>query len=443
MCKRILYLFSVVQVLFLTTQVVKADPFRQDPGPDGLVVMEAENYDLNTPRPPHTWELITVSENGFAPPSGFSGGYAMQSTPATPAGGAGPNAPADFMANSPRLDYEIDFVKTGTHYIWVLAWGYDGNSDSIHSGLDEQHIPTADRITGFSNNYRWTNDAYQDPERIMMDVNSVGVHTFNIWMREDGSVVDKILITTNPDYTPSGQGPPESHRGLFLKAYDPVPADGELYLDTWVTLAWTPGETAASHDIYIGVDFDEVNDGVEETFQVNQSTAFYVVGFPGFAFPEGLVPGTTYYWRIDEVEADSETKHKGDVWSFTIPSRKAYNPEPADGAEYIRPEDVTLSWAGGLNAKLHNVYFGEDFNAVKSGSSRPVAARPLSTSRDMVTTAHWRPIAKAACNGFLVCSTGAWDSSVITGAGWSCLQVWSQRLKAPSLCGSTSMSWPM
>ena len=26
---------------------------------------------------------------------------------------------------------------------------------------------------------------------------------------------------------------------------------------------------------------------------------------------------TTYYWRVDEIEVDKTTKHKGDVWSFT------------------------------------------------------------------------------------------------------------------------------
>ncbi|MEJ2705749.1 MAG: hypothetical protein P8Z79_25205, partial [Sedimentisphaerales bacterium] len=271
MYRRRIHFACFVLILSLTATFATADPFRQDTGPDGIVSMEAENFDLNTPRPPHTWELISVSANGFAPPNGFSGGFAMQSTPADPGGGDGPNDPADFMANSPRLDYEIDFVKTGTHYVWVLAWGYDGNSDSLHSGLDNQHVPTADRISGFSNNYHWTNTAYQDPERIMIDVNSVGVHTFNIWMREDGSVIDKILLTTNPDYTPTGQGPEESHRGPRVKAYDPGPADGATYLDTWATLSWAPGETAASHDAYFGENPDDVNNATNESdvFQGN------------------------------------------------------------------------------------------------------------------------------------------------------------------------------
>jgi len=368
MCRELTNLtFCLVLVLVLTAGTAMADPLQQDPDPNGIVCVEAENFDENTPRPPHTWELITVAASGFAPPNGFTGGYAMQSTPTTPAGGAGPDAPADFLANSPRLDYEVNFIKTGTHYVWVLAWGLDGNSDSLHSGLDGQHVPTADRITGFGNNYRWTNTAYQDPERIMIDVTSAGVHTFNIWMREDGSVVDKILLTTNPNYTPTGAGPEESWRGPRLQAYNPIPADGTLHTDTWASLSWTPGETAVSHDVYFGENFADVNNGAGDIFRGNQPGTFFVVGFPGFPYPNGLVPGTTYYWRIDEVEAVSTTKHKGDVWSFSIPSNKAHDPTPPDGAKFM-PTNVTLSWTAGFGSKLHHVYFGDNFDTVSNAA---------------------------------------------------------------------------
>jgi hypothetical protein len=47
----------------------------------------------------------------------------------------------------------------------------------------------------------------------------------------------------------------------------------------------------------------------------------------------GFVPGTTYYWRIDEIEADGVTIHTGDVWSFTIAPLTAWKPRPADAAK--------------------------------------------------------------------------------------------------------------
>jgi len=151
------------------------------------------------------------------------------------------------------------------------------------------------------------------------------------------------------------------------KAWNPNPTDGVLYEDTWASLSWSPGDFALSHDVYIGDNFDDVNDGAAETCCGNQASAFFVVGFPGMPYPDGLVPGTTYYWRIDDVEADGTTIHKGNVWSFTVPPRTAYAPEPADGAELVEP-DVELSWTGGFGTKLHYVYFGDNFDDVNSAA---------------------------------------------------------------------------
>ena len=153
-------------------------------------------------------------------------------------------------------------------------------------------------------------------------------------------------------------------------AFGPDPADGALHNDTWVTLSWKPGQLAVSHDVYLGDDFDAVNEGTGDTFRGNQATTFYVAGFPGFAFPEGLVPGTTYYWRIDEVnEANPDSPWKGDVWSFSIPPKTAYNPDPADGAEVADANSVTLSWTGGFGAILHTVYFGDDYDDVDNATA--------------------------------------------------------------------------
>jgi len=151
-------------------------------------------------------------------------------------------------------------------------------------------------------------------------------------------------------------------------ALGPVPAGGAIHPDTWVNLSWAPGSFAVSHDVYLGDNFDDVNAGAEGTFRGNQAATFIVAGFPGFAFPDGLVPGTTYYWRIDEVnDTEPNSPWKGNVWSFSIPPKTAYYPEPAEGAELVDP-DVTLSWTGGFGSKLHYVYFGDNFDDVSNAA---------------------------------------------------------------------------
>ncbi len=174
-------------------------------------------------------------------------------------------------------------------------------------------------------------------------------------------------------------------------AFSPDPEDGALINQTWILLSWQPGATAASHDVYVGDNFDDVNSGAENTFQGNQATTLVTVGFPGFAFPDGLVPGATYYWRIDEVEADGTTTHKGEIWSFRIPPKTAYFPDPADGADSVST-DVTLSWTPGFDAKLHTVYFGETFEEVDNatGGSAQGAASYTPGPLKMAKTYYWR-----------------------------------------------------
>ena len=157
--------------------------------------------------------------------------------------------------------------------------------------------------------------------------------------------------------------------GGYPYASNPNPADGAVHADTWVTLSWRPGDFAVSHNVYLGENFDNVNDGTDDTFRGNQATNFYIAGFPGFAYPEGLVPGTTYYWRVDEVnEADPNSPWKGPVWSFSVPPKTAYNPVPADGAEAVALNTI-LKWTGGFGAKLHTVYFGSNFDTVANATT--------------------------------------------------------------------------
>ncbi len=150
-------------------------------------------------------------------------------------------------------------------------------------------------------------------------------------------------------------------------ARHPNPADGTILRDTWINLSWLPGDFAASHDVYLGDNFEDVDSGSPDTYQGNQVSLSFVIGFPGFPYAEGLVSGTTYYWRVDEVEADGTTKYKGPVWSFTIAPKTGYNAEPADGTEFVDP-NITLSWESGFGALLHHIYFGDNFDDVDNGT---------------------------------------------------------------------------
>jgi len=82
----------------------------------------------------------------------------------------------------------------------------------------------------------------------------------------------------------------------------------------------------------------------------------------------GLTPGTTYYWRIDEVEAGGATVHAGDIWSFTAQALTAYYPDPADGA-VDASTTPNLTWLPGQFTAQHHVYFGSSLDAVSQGTA--------------------------------------------------------------------------
>ncbi len=148
-----------------------------------------------------------------------------------------------------------------------------------------------------------------------------------------------------------------------LKAWKPDPADGAEGVVTPL-LGWKPGATAALHDVYIGTSPDL---GPADLVGVHSP-------LPMFWYGAGFVPGTTYLWKVDEIEADMKTLHTGDVWRFTAAPVTAYKPSPYDGALWIDP-NADLSWTAGLNAAAHEVYFGTDEAAVAAGTGGTAKGR--------------------------------------------------------------------
>ncbi|MHC4559203.1 MAG: hypothetical protein ACYS80_18085, partial [Planctomycetota bacterium] len=166
-----------------------------------------------------------------------------------------------------------------------------------------------------------------------------------------------------------------SFADVMRTAREPNPADGSIHFDTWATVTWEAGFTAASHDVYFSDNLADVQASAADAFLGNQVSTNFVVGFPGFPYPDGFVSGTTYYWRIDEIEADGTTKHEGNIWSFLVPPKTTYNPDPIDGAESVDP-NVILECEPGFGAILHYVYFGDDYDLVNNAAGAMPSGTP-------------------------------------------------------------------
>ena len=284
----------------------------------------------------------------------------------------------------------------GDYEVWLRGNGelknelYDGGSATIGTGAG---VLTADEWHHVAMTYNSTTEAveiYFDGELLVAgkaeapstptDTTLLVGHRGGAAAAEHyGGLLDDLRIydhVLSQAEIKALANPPRTH------ARDPIPPDGAIYADTWVNLNWVAGDFAASHDVYLGENFGDVNDGTGDTFQGNQTTDTLLAGFPGFAYPDGLVPGTTYYWRIDEVnDADPNSPWVGDVWSFSVPPKTAYNPDPANGAEFVDPNAI-LNWTGGYGAKLHTVYIGDtydDVNSATQGASSGTASHDPGT----------------------------------------------------------------
>jgi len=86
--------------------------------------------------------------------------------------------------------------------------------------------------------------------------------------------------------------------------FGPDPVDGAAGVKTRAQLSWSSGNCAVSHNIYFGT-------SSPGEFKGNQTETTFD--------PGPLELETMYYWRVDEVQADSSVV-EGDVWRFTTRS---------------------------------------------------------------------------------------------------------------------------
>jgi len=169
-----------------------------------------------------------------------------------------------------------------------------------------------------------------------------------------------------------------------IKASNPNPRNGAVGVLEGL-MQWTAGRNAQSHNVYFGTN---PTPGDNEFIRNQTETEYQHLA--------GIDPGTTYYWRIDEVEADGTTIQTGDVWSFMSAPLTAHSPDPCDGARWI-DIDADLSWGAGMNTQTHDVYLGTDKTAVANAdttSEEFKGNQPLTTYEPGTlqenTTYYWR-----------------------------------------------------
>ena len=210
-----------------------ADLIQQDSGAQGLIILEAETPHASIPSASHQWEPTTNA--------------ALVALP-----NIGTRIATGYEQDSPRLDYTIRFVKTGTHYVWIRGRALDENDDSCHLGFNGSSLGLpGEHIRGFIPYTNWVWSAISDHAPARFEVTTPGLHTLNIWMREDGFEIDQILVTTDPAYLPEDApltpsplaAPPREYHATTWKDIDHHQLDFTYQHDQLQTVTDSYGRT--------------------------------------------------------------------------------------------------------------------------------------------------------------------------------------------------------
>jgi hypothetical protein len=122
---------------------------------------------------------------------------------------------ASTLTNGARLDLRAAFSTAGTNYVWIRGGDptAGGAGDSVHVGIDGLITAGGTQVSGTptfnTTSWNWVGNIQGDT-RTYVVVDAAGTHTINLWMREDGFLMDKIILTTDSAFTPTGTGPAES-----------------------------------------------------------------------------------------------------------------------------------------------------------------------------------------------------------------------------------------
>ncbi len=127
-------------------------------------------------------------------------------------------------------------------------------------------------------------------------------YTANNVIAFDGVAAKFVRLTVNSTFiSPTMCGLSEV-RFMQIPAYarEPQPADGATDVAIDTILGWRSGRDAASHDVYLGTDMENVD--LVGTVTQNSYN------------PGGLDLAGTYYWQVNEI---SDTEWESALWSFS------------------------------------------------------------------------------------------------------------------------------
>ena len=167
---------------------------------NGTVRIEAEFPSQNIARTisdPASGVTNTYAWTNSAAIGGFTGSGLMQVLP-----NDAMTVATNWISTSPELRYTVNFTNAGTYYVWLRGYAESTESQSVYVGLNGVSPAAAQIDLPKTGAWSWSNKAAGATVPVAITVPSAGQHTINVWMRDAGFALDKILLTLNAAYTP-------------------------------------------------------------------------------------------------------------------------------------------------------------------------------------------------------------------------------------------------
>ncbi|MEA3226946.1 MAG: hypothetical protein U9Q07_13430, partial [Planctomycetota bacterium] len=286
------------------------------------------------------------------------------------------------------VQFQVDEDKGGTEPVNVVIEGElaadAAGFANVAFNVTDRARTTAQVLWSVPN---WVTVGDRGPDQATPDLAAVIQEIVN----QDGwaSGNSLVLIISDDPANPSAgircaeAGSGDDSATLYVEfaasaSFAPTPADGAVEVDS-ATLEWTAGSTAVSHKVYLSTDAT-----IDDADLAGETQLTILVAI--------VDPGVTYYWRVDDIDADGVVS-EGNVWSFATMPLEAHFPNPADGTVGLEPL-VTLSWTAGKVVIMHDVYFGTDEAAIAARDMTTFKGKLMDTSYDtgkleLFTTYYW------------------------------------------------------
>ncbi|SMO53886.1 Por secretion system C-terminal sorting domain-containing protein [Gracilimonas mengyeensis] len=161
-----------------------------------------------------------------------------------------------------KLSYNVDFIETGTHYVWARVYFQGGDSDSFFFGLNGN---VNGQIAGSPHGqWRW------ERADSTLEIDSTGVHQIDFFGREPNSLLDHIVVTSDVSYDPSVAQEQNELTKIFVAPAGNDENDGSIEtplatMQKAQELA-TPGDTVYIRGGTYNVGEDQISEVVSNLF---------------------------------------------------------------------------------------------------------------------------------------------------------------------------------